>query len=412
MLLKKDKMYVFDGAKGTYLHEHGLSGGESAEIWNLTHKDVIKTMYKAYVDAGAEVLQTNTFPGNSISMALHGIDDCYEANYEGVRLAKEVAGDNVYVAGCTGPVNGFLEPSGTLKFETCVNAFKRQFEAFKDGGADLINFSTFTDLAQVRCGIIAIKETINLPFITSLTFENCRTLAGNSAECCAIVGEALGAELTGLNCGTGPDDVLEPLVKMQVVSNIQLTAKPNAGLPQMVDGKATYSLKPEELAKFYKNFIAANVQLLGTCCGSTPEHISALAEKLANEKTKEIINTNKTYVCSAYEHTANFDYTLLPLKAFEENFKNGDFEDLADEIEDAENASVTVLDFSDMQLNFDMWELVSSISVFVKKPLGVKSSDKAIIEKFLRYYCGRALAIVSEDMQDICDYYGALRKDI
>lgn len=415
----QERVLLYDGSKGVMLQKIGLKGNEASESWNLLKPDDIKNLYSLYKQAGSEVIQTNTFPGNRITLEKHSLGEkTYEVNYEGVKLAKEVAGDNTYVAASVGPTGMIFEPAGDLSFDKAYSIFKEQLRAIDDAGAELVNFETFTDLNELRAAILAAKETTNLQVIASVTFnDNCRTLSGNSAEVCAIVCESLGAAVVGANCSGGPDSLLEPIKRMHSVTSIPLVVKANAGMPELVNGEAVYRQKPEQFSSFAKEFVENGVRLIGGCCGTTPEFIKSLKKELEQIIAPTLELKSSSTIASPFNYldlSNNDNYSFEELSFKEGNkanmLKNGDFYDL---IRDYKTAKMDFLliDFNDLNETFDIKEFISNISFLIKKPLVVKAESIEIIDKFLRYYPGRVGVVLSDNTKlslTQLKHYGAL----
>jgi methionine synthase I (cobalamin-dependent) len=230
-----DKVLVFDGSKGVMLQQKGLEGGASAEEWNLTHPEQVREVYQSYIDAGADVIQTNTFCANAPLLKNHGLQEqLYAINYEGAKLALDtVSGTDVQVAASIGPTGLFFQPAGDMTFEMAVNIFKEQLQPLADAGIDVVNFETFTDINEMRAAIIAAKEMGGFQVVASMTYQGARTMSGNPPAACAVTCSALGAMFVGANCSGGPESLIGPIQEMDLVTNTSLCVKPNAGLPEM-----------------------------------------------------------------------------------------------------------------------------------------------------------------------------------
>lgn len=413
------KVLLYDGSKGVMLQRRGLKGNEASESWNLSKPEEVKNLYSAYKEAGSDVIQTNTFPGNRVTLEKHGLgNEIYQLNFAGVKLAKEIAGEETYVAASVGPTGLMFEPAGDLSFAEAYEIFKEQLRAIEDAGADLVNFETFTDLNEMRAAILAAKETTSLPVIASLTFnENCRTLSGNSAEACAIVCQSLGAAVVGANCSGGPDSLLEPIRKMYSVASIPLSVKANAGLPELVEGEAVYKQKPEEFSAYTQEFIENGVRLIGGCCGTTPEFIAALKKELSKLQAPNLQQRSTCGIASPFNHLDMADsreYEGKTLSFQEDNMvdalKTGDFYGLLRNYK-SQAMDYLVIDFGEKDLSFDVWEFVANLSFLIKKPLIIKSESMDLVDKFLRYYPGRVGVVVREGSKlslERLNHYGAL----
>jgi methionine synthase I (cobalamin-dependent) len=290
-----ERILIYDGSKGFMLQQMGMKGGECPELWNVTHPEKVMEIYRMYKDAGADVIQTNTFQGSRVQLEKYSLGEkTYELNYEGARLARQVMGKDGFVAGSVGPLGKLFEPSGELTFDDAYEAFALQVKALADGGVDVINLETFTDIAEIRAALIASIETAGLPVICSMAFEqNGRTLMGTDPFNAAVTLKSLGASMAGTNCSCGPEQQLDILKEMSRVGGIYLSVKPNAGLPEMVDGRTVYRETPERFAEISLEYVKYGAKLIGGCCGTTPEHIKAISAALKGlEPTGRVVARN------------------------------------------------------------------------------------------------------------------------
>ncbi len=282
------KPLLGDGAMGTMLVEHGLGRGENPELWMLTHPEEIKNIHRAYLDAGAQVLQTNTFGANSLKLQdYQAASRVKEINLTAAHLVREVAGTKAFVAGIIGPTGHFPAPLGDTSWTDLVEIFKEQALALEKGGVDFLFLETFSDLGEIRAALFAAKNFTSLPVACSLTYTKGRTLTGTSPEVAAVVLSAMGADLIGANCSTGPQDLLEIMKAYRQATNLPLLVEPNAGMPELINGETVYRETPEHMAAFVEPFISLGVNLIGACCGSTPEHIRAMSEKMSGAITAQ-----------------------------------------------------------------------------------------------------------------------------
>ena len=297
------KPLLYDGSKGVMLQRLGLSGGEASELWNVTHADQVREVHAQYVAAGADVIQTNTFPGNRVTLARHGLAGrCAELNSAGVRLAREAAGPSRWVAASVGPSGGLFEPAGDLTFDSAYDLYAEHAAVLAAAGADLIHFETFGDLAELRAAILAARERTGLPVIATATFEGGgRTLSGNSPEACAVVCESLGAAFVGANCSTGAEGMVPVLEAMARVATGPLVAKANAGMPEIVGGSVVYRESAGHFASFTAPFLAAGVRLLGGCCGTTPEFVAELRRSLDAARVAPPTAAPRALIASAFQ---------------------------------------------------------------------------------------------------------------
>ena len=276
-----------DGAMGTMLFEAGLTSGDSPERWNVERPDVIRDVHRAYRDAGSRILLTNTFGGNRLRLALHGLDTrVAELNEAAARLAGEVAhapGSHAVVAGDIGPSGGILAPLGELERDDAVKGFAEQAAALHAGGVDVFWIETMSALEEVEAAVEGVRQAApSVPVVITMSFDtHGHTMMGVSPEQAAKELTALGAAAVGGNCGLGPAELLPAMIAMHAaVPDAVLVAKPNAGLPVLEDGKAVYRGSPEEMADYAKRLVAGGVRIVGGCCGSAPTHLRAMAGAL------------------------------------------------------------------------------------------------------------------------------------
>lgn len=284
--LAQDKPLLADGAMGTMLLSRGMSLQSNFDQLNLTKPDVVLNIHAAYVNSGAELIETNTFAANRYKLAEHGLQDRLAAiNRAGVELAKRAVGDreDVYVAGALGPLGVGLQPYGRLKPEDARAAFAEQIAALVEGDPDVILMETFTDLGELLEALRASKEVApQLPVICQTTFtQDDRTLLGNLPGTVARELHAAGADVIGVNCSGGPEQISRVLHAMrQAVPEARVSAMPNAGFPQFVGGRTMYGATVDYFADYALTFKAMGAAIIGGCCGTTPDHIAAMREAL------------------------------------------------------------------------------------------------------------------------------------
>jgi len=278
-----NRVLVLDGAMGTMLQERGLAPGQAPEEMNLTMPDVIAGVHREYLEAGADILVTNTFGGNRTKLSHYGLESrLVEINATAVSIARKVAGDSAYVAASFGPTGRFVEPVGDMSFDEAVDIYRQQAEAVIAAGADIITLETFLDIKEAKAAIIAIREiSPEIPIIAMLTFDdNGRSVLGTPPEAAAITLEAAGADIVGSNCGLGVDGIYEVLRSMRTVTSLPLISQANAGLPLLVDGKTFFPGTPDEMTAYHDRMIELGVRVIGGCCGTTSAHIRAVKEAL------------------------------------------------------------------------------------------------------------------------------------
>jgi 5-methyltetrahydrofolate--homocysteine methyltransferase len=286
----KERVLVSDGAMGTQLMAAGLESGNCGEIWNVEHPERVLAIQRRYVEAGSICLITNTFGGNGLMLKRHGhFEDLYNINFAAAKVARQAFdGKEGYVLGDVGPVGGVLEPYGELTVEEVREALRLQIEALVKGGVDAIIIETQMDLAETALGVEAAKEFGAPCIIASLAYDRTldgsafRTMMGVAPEKAAEFLSDLGVDVLALNCGTGVDmAVAERIItEYKESANCFTMAQPNAGLPVLENFKAVYKQTPQEMVAPLDRLLAAGVNIVGGCCGSTPEHIRAIRQKV------------------------------------------------------------------------------------------------------------------------------------
>lgn len=278
----KNTVLLFDGAIGTMLYSRGVFINRCYDEMNLSMPALVKEIHAAYVEAGADCIETNTFGANRIKLTPHGFGDKLSAiNYEGARLAREVAGTDLLVAGSIGPLGAKIEPWGTISKTEARAAFKEQARALRDGGIDLFILETFSNLSEIEQAILALKETSDLPIIASMSVrEDGNLFFGTRPESFVSSLEEWGVDVIGLNCSVGPHFMLNSLETISRLTNKPISAMPNAGTPRRVEGRSIYMTSPEYMAEYARRFIQIGVKILGGCCGTNENHIRLMRQAI------------------------------------------------------------------------------------------------------------------------------------
>jgi len=274
-ILNSGRAILFDGAMGTLLQARGMKPGDSPEGFGMARPEVVAEVHAEYLRAGADVITTNTFGGTGYKLFAM---DVFEVNKTMALAARKAAGGSGFVAGSVGPTGKFMRPLGDVSFRELVEAFKVQIKGLAAGGADLILAETHFDLAEARAVAVACREVCDLPLGVSMTFEGDRSLTGTGPLTFIDAVQNMGVDLIATNCSSGPDGMAEVIRAMTPRLSTPLLAEPNAGLPELVDGETVFRLGPEEFAHEVSAFLDLGVTCLGGCCGTTPEHITALAK--------------------------------------------------------------------------------------------------------------------------------------
>ncbi|MGB5843186.1 MAG: betaine--homocysteine S-methyltransferase [Anaerolineales bacterium] len=287
-LVDKNGYVITDGAMGTVLFAAGLEQGDPPELWNLKYPDRVADVHQAYLQAGSQIVLTNTFGGTRLRLAFHNAQSqVAQANHAAAEILRKVvkqSGKDVIVAGDIGPTGEVLAPYGELAFQDAKDAFKEQASALISGGVDLIWIETMSDLEEVRAAVEGTREvSTNIPIVTTMTFDtHGRTMMGVTPEQAFETLTSFGVEALGGNCGNGPEEIIEVITRMRAIDQETiLVAKANAGIPELVQGKAVYRASPETMADYAIQSYQAGARVIGACCGSTPDHISAIVESLS-----------------------------------------------------------------------------------------------------------------------------------
>jgi methionine synthase / methylenetetrahydrofolate reductase(NADPH) len=277
-----DRVLVCDGAMGTMLYGRGVFINRCFESLNTTQPALVTDVHGAYLKAGADVIETNTFGANRMKLRSFGLgDQVRDLNLAGAKLAREAvkkSGQDAYVAGAIGPLGVRIEPWGKTGVDEAESMFRDQAQALLDGDVDVFVLETFRDLNEIGAAIKAVRSICELPIVAQMTTEeDGASLDGAPAEQFAAQLVALGANVVGVNCSVGPAPMLETIERISDVTDVWLSAQPNAGKPRDIEGRNLYLCSPEYMATYARRFIASGVRLVGGCCGTTPEHIRQIA---------------------------------------------------------------------------------------------------------------------------------------
>jgi len=279
--LLKDKILLMDGGMGTMLIANGLTEDEVPEIWNLEHPDKVAEIHSAYYNAGSDIIQTNTFGASRLKLEKNGLEHkTAEINKSAAKLALEVCPEGKYVAGDIGPTGEFLQPSGIYTEEEFIDVFKEQAEALKEGGVHLFSIETMFDIREALTALKAVKSISNLPVFAEVTFNHTPkgffTMMGDSVEKCIKELEYNGADVVGSNCTLNSEDMLEVLKEIKKHAKLPIIIQPNAGKPQIIDGKVLYEQSIHEYIIYVQKMVEEGVDIIGGCCGTNPDYIKEI----------------------------------------------------------------------------------------------------------------------------------------
>ncbi len=406
-LVKKDPV-LLDGATGTNLQKAGMPVGVCPEQWILENSEVLIDLQKQYVEAGTDILFAPTFTASRIKLKEYGLEDhLEEMNRKLVALSKEAAkGTNALVAGDLTMTGEQLYPLGDLMFEDLVDVYKEQAKIIAEAGADLFVVETMMSLQECRAAVLAIREVCDLPVMVSLTYnEDGRTLYGTDPVTAVVVMQSLGADAVGMNCSTGPEAMLEPIAKMAEYATIPLLAKPNAGMPELIDGQTVFNVEPEEFAEVGKKLVEEGAAIIGGCCGTTPEHIRALKEAVKGIPVKAPLQTKRRMLTSerkSVEITLDGRFMVIGerinptgKKKLQAELKEGSLNLVRTMALEQEENGASILDINMGMNGIDEKEMmlrtIYEVTSTVDCPLCIDSSHVDIIEAALRIYPGRAL---------------------
>lgn len=397
-LLNENEFVFLDGAMGTMLQAKGLETGGVPELLNLEKPEWLTEIHKAYAYAGSQIVYANTFGANRYKLAETG-KSVSEIIPAAIANAKKSCGENVLAALDIGPIGQLLEPTGSLTFEEAYDIFKEQVEAGKD--ADLIVFETMTDLYELKAAVLAAKENSDLPVICTMTFEqNMRTFTGCSVSAMALTLEGLGADAIGVNCSLGPRELEPVIAELSKWTTLPIVVKPNAGLPDPITN--TYDVTPEEFAESAANLVKYGVKLVGGCCGTTPDFIRAVVNRLNGMKYAKQDVKLEAAVCTPAKTVEINQPRIIGerinptgKKLFKEALKRGDIDYILGQAIEQINAGADILDVNvglpDIDEKEMMVRTVKALQGVTDLPLQLDSTRPDVLEAALRVYNGKPI---------------------
>ncbi len=399
--LKEGKFLLFDGAMGTMLQKAGLKTGELPETYNITHPEILTKIHREYVEAGCDVITTNTFQANELKLVdcEYSVEEIIEA---AVKLAKD-AGPK-YVALDIGPLGQLMEPMGTISFEEAYEVFKRQVVAGAKAGADIIMIETISDIYEAKAAVLAVKENCDLPVFCTLTYqEDGRTFVGTDPITGTVVLDGLGVDAHGVNCSLGPKE-LKPIVdEILKYAKAPVMIQPNAGLPQIRDGETVYDISPEEFTEFLQLIAEGGAVVFGGCCGTTPEfirHIRAMLDKMEPVKTNPRIMTaatsgSKTVIFDNVTTVIGEKINPTGKKKLKEALRSNNMDYIIGEAIDQTSAGADMLDINvglpELNEPEMIQKVIKEVQGVVNLPLQVDSSNIDAIEAGVRIYNGKPM---------------------
>jgi len=380
---------ILDGATGTELQKRGFDGSMCTEQWVIENPWAITEVQKNYEIAGSNVVYAPTFSANRVKLEENGLfNKVDEYNKKLVAISRQAVGENTFVAGDIAPTGLFLAPTGDTPFDELVEIYKEQVTALEEAGVDYFAIETMMTVADARAAVIAIKEVSERPvFVTFTCDKSGKTLTGSDVKAVLVMMQGLGVDAFGLNCSNGPEEILHQCQEMRDYAEIPLIAKPNAGQPEFIDGKAVYSLSAEDFTKYYEDFIEAGVSIFGGCCGSTDAHIRALSEKVKETggKYNKPVAKYKDMLNLATEKQA----FILPVDAkvekildMDENFETN-LEEIIGEVE-GKLLGIRIREEGDL-------DNLSDFQYAISMPVCFMCEDEALLEESLKRFQGRAM---------------------
>lgn len=377
---------ILDGATGTELQKCGYKGDVSAEQWVLENPDSIVGIQKGYVAAGSNVLYSPSFGANRRKLEEHGIfNKTADYNRRLAALSQKAADGRAFVAGDISPTGLFLSPLGEASFEELVDIYTEQAAGLEQAGVDLFVIETMMTLSDARAAVLAVRSVSDKPiFVTFTCDENGRSLSGTDITAALTVLQGMGIDAFGLNCSAGPAEMLPQIKRLREFSRVPLIVKPNAGMPEIVDGKTVYNCPPEQFVELIPEFLASGVAIFGGCCGTTAEHIAALSKALQNAEPVAPAPKFADLLPASTEKLTAY----LPVDA-----RPGTILTVTDELED-ELSDALDTDDAMVAVRLDTWdevELFADCQYMISKPLCIVCDAADILEAALRAYQGRPL---------------------
>ena len=413
--MKREELYqrleegplILDGATGSNLQKAGMPAGVCPEQWILDHPQALIKLQSDFARAGTDIVYAPTFSANRVKLAEYGLEDRIgQINRDLVSLSRKAVEGQALVAGDMTMTGQALAPVGTMELEDLIEIYKEQASYLLEAGVDLFVVETMMSLAETRAAVLAIREICDLPIMASLTFqEDGRTLYGTDPVTAVVVLQSIGTDVIGVNCSTGPAEMLSVVRQMKEYAEVPILAKPNAGLPVLVDGETIYPMEAEEFASYGPDFVEAGAGLLGGCCGTTPEHIRLLSEAVRGMTVKAPDNRHGMMLASERKsQEIQLDGPFLIIgerinptgkKKLQEELRAGRFGIVEEMAEQQEEMGAHILDINMGTNGIDekeaMIKAIDRVTMVSSLPLCIDSSYVEVMEAALLHYPGRAL---------------------
>lgn len=400
----KNGFTFFDGGTGTVLQKKGLTAGELPEEWNLTHREDIINLHLSYINAGSNIINTNTFGANILKFEKAHLQEIIDAAIENALEAKRRSGrEDVWIALDIGPSGKLLKPYGALDFEDAVSVFAETVKIAADR-TDIINIETMTDSYETKAAVLAAKENSNLPvFATNVYDAKGKLMTGADAKAMVAMLEGLGVSAIGLNCSLGPAEMKNIASDICKYASVPVIVKPNAGLPKTENGQTVYDVLPEDFASEMAEIAKSGALILGGCCGTNPDYIKALVEKTKDVKPSEITDKNTTLV-SSYTHAVEIGKKPVIIgerinptgkKLFKEALRNHNIGYILDEGFSQQEKKCHILDVNvglpEINEKELLTEVVEELQAVIDLPLQIDTSDISAMESAMRRYNGKPM---------------------
>ena len=400
----KNRTVLFDGGTGTLLQEQGLRPGELPEMWNLSHPETIISLHTAYLHAGARILKANTFGANRLKLDAPTLKAVVEAAIAHAKASVAAADVEAFVALDIGPCGKLLKPLGDLDFEEAVALFAEVVQIGTAAGADLILCETFNDAYETKAAVLAAKENSHLPlFVTNAYDENGKLMTGADPAAMVALLEGLRVDALGLNCSLGPDKVKPITEKLAALTSLPLIVNPNAGLPQVQDGRTVFDLDASEFAKEMTGILECGAQLVGGCCGTTPAHIAAL-KAVVDARSPFPVKKKDITLISSYTHAVTLGNTPLIIgerinptgkKRLKQALREGDMGYILQEGLAQEEHGAHVLDVNvglpELDEEVTLTHVMEQLQAVTDLPLQLDTANSAAMARAMRRYNGKPL---------------------
>lgn len=425
--IENKRFIFFDGGMGTYLQANGLKQGVLPETFNLDHPEVLKDLARQYLEAGANIVNTNTFGANRMKFPVddskYPLEKIVRSAVENVRevrneFIKEHPKRHAFVALDIGPTGKLLAPLGNLDFEEAVDMYKEVISIGVDAGADLVLIETMSDSYECKAAVLAAKEVCDLPVIATVIFsENGKLLTGGQPKGVVAMLEGLGVDALGVNCGLGPKEMKTIVTELSEAASVPVVVNPNAGLPRVEDGVTCFDVGPEEFSSVMKEIALGNNNILGVggCCGTTPAHIKALVDTLKDEKTNDIVPCDDTVVSSGMGHVVLNEKPVIigerinptGKKKMKQALVDNNMDYILNEGVTQEENGAHILDVNvglpeidePVMLKRAVYELQGISSL----PLQIDTSDASAMEGAMRIYNGKPMINSVNGKQEVMD---------